>query len=97
VSSKALQLAYLNAICPGWEPEYRFHPKRKFKLDYGNPKRKLAVEIEGGVWTGGRHIHPSGFLKDVEKYNILASMGWLLFRCTPSDFFNIGEYLSEVI
>ena len=97
MSNKALQLAYLNAIYPGWEPEYRFHKTRKWRLDYGNPKRKLAVEIEGGIWIKGRHTTGSGFKKDIEKYNTLASMGWLLFRCTPSDFFNIGEYLSEVI
>lgn len=97
MSSKALQLAYLNAICPGWEAEYRFHPTRKWRLDYGNPKRKLAVEIEGGAWSGGRHTRGAGFIRDIEKYNTLASMGWLLFRCTPSDFFNVSKYISECV
>jgi len=35
------------------------------------------------VWTGGRHTHPSGFVKDMEKYNKATELGWKVFRCTP--------------
>lgn len=63
--------------------EYRFHPTRKWRFDYAIPEHKIALEIEGGVWTGGRHTSPKGFLNDVEKYNMATLMGWRVFRTVP--------------
>jgi very-short-patch-repair endonuclease len=63
--------------------EYKFHPTRKWRLDYAFPEQKLAIEIEGGVWTRGRHNRGSGFLRDMEKYNCLTQLGWHLLRFTP--------------
>lgn len=68
---------------PSPEREYRFHSSRKWRLDYAWPAEKVAVEVEGGVWTGGRHTRGAGFLKDCEKYNQAAAMGWRVFRFTP--------------
>lgn len=65
------------------EQEYRFHPTRKWRFDYAIPAIKLAVEVEGGVWTGGRHTSSKGFLGDMEKYNEAALLGWCLIRVTP--------------
>jgi len=67
------------------ETEYKFHPKRKWRLDYAWPDSKLAVEIEGGIWIRGRHNRALGFLKDKEKYNALAHMRWHLLRFTPQE------------
>lgn len=64
--------------------EHRFHPKRKWRFDYAWPDVRLALEVEGGVWTGGRHTRGSGFLGDMEKYNAAAAMGWRVLRCTPN-------------
>ena len=66
-----------------WKREYRFDPVRMFRLDFAWPQVKLAVEVEGGSWSGGRHVRGSGFAKDVEKYNLLALAGWALLRYTP--------------
>lgn len=63
--------------------EYRFHTTRRWRFDYAIPKYKIAIEVEGGVWTGGRHTSSSGFLNDMEKYNTATSMGWSVLRCTP--------------
>jgi very-short-patch-repair endonuclease len=52
-------------------------------MDYAWPEYKVALEIEGGVWTGGRHSNPSGFVGDMEKYNALACAGWRLIRIEP--------------
>lgn len=68
--------------------EYQFHPDRKWRVDFAFPPYKLAIEIEGAVWTGGRHTRPSGYLKDVEKYNELSAMGWRLLRFTRTDIDN---------
>ena len=67
--------------------EYRFHPVRKWRFDYAIPSHLIALEVEGGVWTGGRHIRASGFLGDMEKYNNAALLGWRVFRTTPKDLF----------
>ena len=67
---------------PSPEIEYTFAPGRKWRFDMAWPGGKLAVEIEGGMWIGGRHTRPSGYLKDLEKYNRAAILGWKLLRVT---------------
>lgn len=70
---------------PEATPEYRFHGTRKWRFDYAWPRWKVALEVEGGVWTGGRHTSGVGFAKDIEKYNHAAAMGWLVLRCEPKN------------
>lgn len=65
--------------------EFLFHPTRKWRFDYAIPEYKIALEVEGGVWTGGRHTRPQGFLGDIEKYNSGTLLGWRIFRVTPED------------
>lgn len=67
--------------------EYKFHPVRKWRFDYAIPSALVALEVEGGVWTGGRHINPQGFLNDMEKYNSATLMGWSVYRTTPDDLY----------
>lgn len=67
------------------EAEYRFHDTRKWRFDFAFPRHKVAIEIEGGVWTKGRHTRGSGFVKDMEKYNEATRLGWRILRFTPSD------------
>ena len=63
--------------------EWRFHPSRKWRFDYAIPAAMVAVEVEGGVFTGGRHTTGAGFTADLEKYNTAESMGWHVLRITP--------------
>jgi hypothetical protein len=63
--------------------EHRFHATRKWRFDYAWPEHRIALEVEGGVWTGGRHTRGSGFLGDMEKYNEAAALGWRIIRCQP--------------
>ena len=62
--------------------EYRFCPPRKYRFDFAHLQARVAIEIDGGHWTGGRHNTGSGFQKDCEKFNLAASRGWLVFRLT---------------
>ncbi len=64
--------------------EYRFYVARKWRFDYALPKYKIALEVEGGVWTQGRHTRPKGFLGDIDKYNTATLCGWRVFRTTPA-------------
>lgn len=69
--------------CLKFEKEYKFHQKRKWRIDYFiDGKVKLGIEIEGGIWSNGRHNRPSGFLVDIEKYNSMTEHGIYLFRIT---------------
>ena len=63
---------------PELQKEYRFESSRRWRVDYF--ANGVAVEIEGAIWVQGRHTRPSGFMKDLEKYNALSEKGILLFR-----------------
>jgi len=56
--------------------EHQFHPKRKWRFDRADTKRKIAVEFHGGVWSSGRHTRGQGFIDDREKMNEAQAMGW---------------------
>ena len=60
--------------------EYRFHETRKWRFDFAWPNKKIALEIEGGVYTKGRHTRGKGFENDCIKYNTATEQGWSVFR-----------------
>lgn len=63
--------------------EFQFHKVRKWRFDYALPSHKIALEVEGGAFSYGRHTRASGFIADMEKYNTATCMGWRIVRCTP--------------
>jgi len=75
--------------------EYQFHFVRKWRFDFAWPDIQLAVEIEGGIWTGGRHTRGKGFVGDCEKYNEAALMGWTVLRF-PVEQIESGEALKLI-
>lgn len=75
--------------------EYRFHPTRKWRFDFAWPDRWVAVEVEGGTWSGGRHTRGGGFQKDCEKYNNAALLGWIVLRFTK-DMIEIGQAIGTL-
>lgn len=78
-----------------WVREYRFHPKRMWRLDFAFPEVRLAVEVDGGNWSGGRHVRGTGFAKDCEKHNELALAGWRLLRYTV-DMLKTGIAVQQI-
>ena len=76
----ALQIKREGLLIP--ERGYRFHRHRKWQFDFAYPDRKLAFEVEGGIWRRGGGAHSSGLaiLRDIEKYNTATLMGWRVFR-----------------
>ena len=69
----------------GWVREYKFHPSRRWRFDFAWPERKLAIEVEGGIWISGRHNRGVGMSGDCEKHNTATSLGWDVYRFTPRD------------
>lgn len=92
-AAKAPQTDFFTTLCKSdlgvdCVKEFRFCPERRWRYDYAIPAHKIALEVEGGVWTNGRHTRAQGFLGDVEKYNWGTLMGWRIFRTTPSALYS---------
>jgi hypothetical protein len=68
---------------PGMKP-------RLWRFDFAWTDAKIALEVEGGVWTGGRHTSSAGFVKDMAKYNRAAVLGWRVLRVTPSELLKLS-------
>jgi hypothetical protein len=67
---------------PPATPEYRFAPPRRWRFDRAWVVERVAIELEGGVWSGGRHTRPAGYEADAEKYNAATCEGWRVLRFT---------------
>ena len=76
-------------------PEHRFDPERRWRFDWAWLEAGVALEREGAVWVNGRHTRGSGFIKDMEKYNRAAVLGWKVIRATPQQI-DSGEILDTV-
>ena len=70
----------LKALKIEFEQEYQFHPKRKWRADFHLVGKKILVEVEGGIWSGGRHTRGKGYIGDMEKYNAAVMMGYQVIR-----------------
>lgn len=68
--------------------EYQFAPPRKWRFDWAfiDEEIKIAIEIEGGSWSGGRHTRGKGFANDLIKYRAAVMFGWRLLRYTTAEF-----------
>lgn len=73
---------------PGAVAEYRFHARRRWRFDFAWVERLVALEVEGGAWTRGRHTRGAGYVADLEKYSEAAIAGWCVVRCTPDELEN---------
>lgn len=78
--------AYIRTRCiqmalPAPVEEHRFC-ERGWRLDLAWPDYLVAMELEGGIWTEGRHTRGAGFVADLEKYNEAVCRGWYVLRVT---------------
>ena len=48
------------------------------------PEEKVACEVQGGVWVGGRHNRGKGYENDCDKLNLSQLEGWLLLYVTTT-------------
>lgn len=80
---------------PEPEEEYRFSSDRRYRFDFAWPHIAMAVEVEGGIWTNGRHTRGTGYKDDCKKYNYAQSRGWMVLRY-PGDMVESGEALEQI-
>jgi hypothetical protein len=71
--------------------EVRLIEDRKYRADYyfQGIKKRVALEVEGGSWIGGRHTRAVGFNKDMEKYNSYTTKGIYLYRVDPKSLLSL--------
>lgn len=67
----------------GWVREHPVCEGRRWRFDFAWPDRQIAVEIDGGIWTRGRHVRGVGIEADHEKLAAAAIAGWRVLRVSP--------------
>ena len=63
-----------------FEQEFMFHPERKWRADFHITGKKILVEVEGGIWSGGRHTRGKQYIVNMDKYNSVTMMGYQVIR-----------------
>lgn len=72
-----------------WEQDYqeRFSKSKRskrYRLDFAHPASRTGIEIQGGVYSRGRHVTGSGYERDCKKYNLANIGGWTIFLLTST-------------
>jgi len=91
----AQQMDLIGLPEPAHEHRFALALGRQWRFDFAWPDHMLAVEVEGGVWSQGRHTRGSGFIEDCTKYNNAALLGWTVLRVT-ADHIDSGEALAWI-
>jgi very-short-patch-repair endonuclease len=73
--------------------EYRFHPVRRWRFDLCWPWLRVACEVDGGAFIGGRHTSGAGFREDCIKLSEAAALGYRVLRVMP-EHVESGQALS---
>lgn len=68
----------------GLEPafEYQFDVNRRWRFDVAVLPGKVAIELQGGTFMGGRHTRGRGYENDCKKTLAAAADGWLVLPIT---------------
>lgn len=70
---------------PETEVAFAVGEGRKFRWDFAWPDAKVALEVQGSIWTRGAHGRGTGIMRDHEKFNLGCCLGWRLLQCVPKD------------
>lgn len=90
-----LAIQILGARLPAPTEQHRFHPTGRWRFDLAWPEQMLAVEIQGGIYIGGRHSRANGYNGDCEKHNEAVLLGWRLLLVT-TDHVSSGQALAWI-
>ncbi|WP_216936217.1 MULTISPECIES: DUF559 domain-containing protein [unclassified Acinetobacter] len=85
----------LKALKIEFQQEFEFHQARKWRADFHLVGKKILVEVEGGIWNGGRHTRGKGYLGDMEKYNAATIMGFQVIRFS-TDQVKSGHAIQQI-
>ena len=66
---------------------------RRFRIDFAYPRVKLAIEVDGYA----HHRTKEQMQRDLDRQNVLVSLGWTLLRFTWHDVVKRPEYVAAQI
>lgn len=80
--------AVVSALCreKGWPvpvPELVFAPPRRWRFDLAWVQAQVAVEVQGGLFTQGRHVRGPALQREFEKLNTAQLAGWIVLLILP--------------
>lgn len=58
---------------------------RRFEFDFCLPDHRILIEIQGAVFTGGRHTRGAGYTADCEKLRLATFDNWKVLWYTGRD------------
>lgn len=73
-----------NPPLPPHVRQYRFALPRQYRFDVAWPDLMIAIELDGGTWSGGSHVRGQGYEDGCEKANAAVLRGWRLLRFTTA-------------
>ena len=86
----------LRALNIEFDQEFKFHPTRKWRADFHLKDKKILVEVEGGIWSNGRHTRGKGYLGDLDKYNAATMMGYQVIRFSTEQV-KSGKAIEQIL
>lgn len=92
------QLVKAGVEVPLREVKFCIHG-RQWRFDMAWAEQRVAVEVDGGAWSQGRHTRGAGFKEDCIKLNHAAREGWKVLRFT-TDMVTDGtaaEFVKETL
>jgi len=72
----------LKSVGVEMEQQYKFHPTRRWRLDFADISSSVAVEIDGGEFANGAHNRGARMARDYEKRNEATMMGFAVLQFT---------------
>lgn len=86
---------HLKASKIAFEREFRFYEGRRWRADFKIVDYPILIEVEGGVWSNGRHTRGKGFEGDCEKYNQAAILGYHVLKGSTAQV-KSGKLLEDI-
>ena len=78
------------------EPEFKFHPERRWRFDWAIPELMLAWEYNGLFSAKSRHTTASGYTGDMEKLNAAQALGWNVQQYTAINYLDLAIDLKNL-
>ena len=92
----------LKAVGIPFEREVAFAKPRRWRADFTiRPSsgswfdQRLLIEIDGGTWSGGRHVTGAGHASDAAKRNAAVLLGYRPLTFSPAQV-ESGEALQTI-
>ena len=95
LSKQFLKIISTNDL-PEPEPEYSFTAERKWCFDFAWIDQRVAVELQGGIYSKGGHNSIRGLERDYEKLNYAQAYGWIVLQFSAS-FLRNEEYIVALL